>query len=371
MRRLVLVFLVLFALPLFASLDEGELEAGAKFAIARPAQWNGGLLIIAHGFRAEDAPLVADLNPEHLAYRTLREEGWMIAKTSYRRNGIIIADAVADIDNLRDYIERTYGEPKRVLVEGDSLGGLIATLIAERPPGDFPRYHGCVAVGASLSTREPGGTLGLTLGTQIPLIFLTNRSELTGPKTYVNPLTPLPPEHRAIQPVLFRVARDGHVNVNQHERLTALRALNTWLERGRDALPKAADGAEFFDATHTPEPQPSEVVFDADRRGFTARVTEVTSIFGNVALNAQPIDFANVGISRNAWFRFTAHGEHRRVMFGSDFNSVKRGEWIAFPNADGFFWIARNRENAAATANLRVGDEVHIRSYDKTDAGAK
>jgi pimeloyl-ACP methyl ester carboxylesterase len=349
-------------------LDEGELEAGAKFAIARPLAWNGSVLLIAHGLRAETDPIVADLNPDRLAYKTLRDEGWIIAKTSYRRNGMIIADAVADLENLRAHIANTYGEPKRVLVEGDSMGGLIAAIIAEQPPGDSPKYHGCVAVGAALNAREPNGSLDLNLGTQLPLIFLTNRSELTGPKNYVQPLTPHPPDHRAIKPVLFRVSRDGHVNVNQHERLAALRALNAWLDRGPAALPKPADGSEFFDATHQPEPQTSQVTIDADRRGFTTRITEITEVYGNVALNAQPADFASAGIPLNAWFQLTVRDdEPRRVLHGRGFNAVKRGEWLAFPNADGFFWLARNFENAAKTAALNVGDEVHVRAYDKDE----
>jgi hypothetical protein len=387
--RLLLVLLSLLVLPLSAApsaspafrpklvpkapatlppLDEGELEAGAKFAIARPITWNGSVLLIAHGLRAETAPLVADLNPDRLAYKTLRDEGWIIAKTSYRRNGVIIADAVADLDNLRAHIAATYGDPRRVLVEGDSLGGLIATIIAEQPPGDFPKYHGCVAIGAALSAREPGGTLGINLGTQLPLIFLTNRSELTGPKTYVIPLTPLPRDHRPVRPVLFRVNRDGHVNVNQQERLTALRALNAWLDRGPSSLPKPSGDAEFFDATHTPEPQPSLVTFDDDRRGFTTRITEVTAVYGNVAIDAQPADFASAGIARNAWFQITAHGTARRVLYGRDFSAVKRGDWVAFPNADGFLWLARNFENAAKTANLQIGGEIRVRSYDKDQA---
>ena len=353
--------------PALPPLDHGELEAGAKFAIARPLHWNGAVLLLAHGVRAETDPLVADLNPGHLAYRTLLSEGWLIAKTSYRRNGMIIADAVADLDNLRNHIVNTYGEPRRVIVAGDSLGGLLATIIAERPPGDIPAYHGCIAIGPALSAREPGGTLGLHLGTQIPLLLLANRSEFTGPRTYVNPLTPLPPHHRPVQPVLFRVNRDGHVNVNQHERLAALRALNAWLDRGRSALPKPADGAEFFDVTHEPEPQPSLVVFDADRHGFTTRVTEITAVYGNVAIDAQPADFASAGIAPNAWFQLTVRDdEPRRVLYGRGFSAVKRGEWVAFPNADGFFWLARNHENAAETAALKVGDEIRLRSYDKT-----
>jgi pimeloyl-ACP methyl ester carboxylesterase len=346
------------------TLDEGEL-GGAKFTVARPAQWNGRLLLLAHGYRAETAPLVADLFPGHAAYRALLDEGWMIAKTSYRRNGTIISDAVADLDALRAHLAETYGKPKRVILEGESMGGLIVTLIAERKTEDPPLYHGAVAIGAALSLRESGGTLGLTLTTQLPLIFLTNRSEISGPKNYVRPPIALPREMRPITPVVFRVNRDGHVNVNQAERLAALRALNAWIDAGHDGvLPKPTEGAEFFDATVTPQPGPSQVEFDADRRGFKARVVEISAVYGNVAFNAQPEDFATAGIARNEWFAFTAQEETRRAFFGRDLNAVRRGEWVAFPNADGFFWLARNFENAATTARLKVGDAIHVRSYE-------
>jgi pimeloyl-ACP methyl ester carboxylesterase len=369
MRRFFLLLVLLLPLPGFAAteLEEGEIE-GARFAIARPARWNGFLLLLAHGYRGEDAPLVADLNPEHFAYQSLRDEGWMIAKTSYRRNGMIIADAITDLDNLRTHIAKTYGAPKRVYLEGESMGGLIVTLIAERPPENPPEYHGAVAIGAALQIRETGGTLGLSFGTQIPLLFLTNRSELEGPKGYVQPPMILSREMRPVTPVLLRVNRDGHVNVNQRERLAAIRILNTWLEQGRGSLPQPPPDQAFFDATLEPQPGPSQVVFDDERRGFTARVTEVTAGFGNVALNAQPADFAAAGIARNAWFQLNAHGQARRVLFGRDFSAVKRGDWVAFPNAEGFTWLARNFENAAATARLQVGDEVRVRSYDARPA---
>ena len=52
-----------------------------------------------------------DLHPERAANRALLNEGWMVATTSYRRNGIIIADAIDDLDALRAFIADTYGEP--------------------------------------------------------------------------------------------------------------------------------------------------------------------------------------------------------------------------------------------------------------------
>lgn len=360
-----LALAVLAIAPVLAApapaLESGEI-AGAKFTLARPAQWNRGLLLLAHGLRSEDRPLVADLFPGQLAYQTLLAEGWMIAKTSYRRNGLIVADAMADLDALRSHIAETYGPPQRVLLEGDSMGGLIVTLLAERDTVEPRLYHGAVAIGAALQLREPNSTApGISLRPRIPLIFLTNQTELEGPRHYV--AADIPGE-LAVRPMLFRVSRDGHVNVNQHERLAALRALNTWLDRGRSTLPLPAAGKPFFDATVTPPEQPSQVVAHADQRGFDARVIEVSAIHGNVFLNAQPADFAAAGIAKLTRFQLTVRDRAYRVVYGRDFNSVKRAQWVAFPNADGFFWLARNFADAAATAQLKVGDIVTIRRYD-------
>lgn len=342
------------------ALETGELD-GAKFTLARPLRWNRGVLLLAHGLRSTDRPLVADLSPDHLAYHTLLTEGWIIAKTSYRRNGLIIADAIADLDALRAHIVEKFGSPKRVLVEGDSMGGLIATLIAEREPHDPPLYDGAVALGAALSLREPNATLGLTLQPRIPLIFLTNQSELEGPRHYV---TADVPRQAIVEPALFRIARDGHVNINQRERLVALRALNSWLDNGRHTLPRPVADSPFFDATVPAQPQPSQVAHHADGRGFDARVVEISAVHGNLFLNAQPADFAAAGIERMTWFQLSVGDARFRVLHGRDFSSVKRGEWVAFANADGFYWLARNFADAAVTAKLRVGDTVTIRRFD-------
>ncbi len=351
----------LSALAVAPVVETGEINGG-KFALARPAQWNHRVLLLAHGLRSTDRPLIADLFPEHLAYQTLLAEGWLVAKTSYRRNGLIVADAMADLDALRAHIAATFGPLERVLLEGESMGGLIVTLMAEREPQRPQLYHGAIAIGAALQAREPQSALDLSFRPQIPLLFLTNQSELDGPSLYVTHEVTDP---TAIRARLFRVARDGHVNVNQRERLAALRAVNAWLDRGADALPATALEPPFFDATAVPSPQAAQVVAHADSRGFDARVVEVSAVYGNVFLNAQPADFAAAGIGKLAHFTVKIGDQVFRALHGRDFSSVKRGEWVAFPNADGFFWLARNFADAAATAKLAVGDTVTLRRVDE------
>ncbi|HTB81487.1 MAG TPA: SAM hydroxide adenosyltransferase [Opitutaceae bacterium] len=359
-RRLHFAAAFVFILPFFARAgdapDTGEIN-GARFAIARPAYWNHGLLLLAHGYRPESAPLVADLDSDQPACRALLDEGWMIATTSYRRNGLIIGDAVADLDALRAYIAKTYGPPKRVLLEGESMGGTIVTLMAER---DDELYSGAIAIDPALELHEPGQ--GLDLQPKIPLIFLANQTEISGARHYLS--TNVPRNKDDPRPIILCVSRDGHANVNQSERLDARRTLIAWLEHGPALLPRPDPKTGTFDATHPAAPQPSQVAFAPDDHSFDARVTAIDAFTGNIILNAQSDDLARLGLGINSRFQLTAHGQDYRVLYGHDFSSAKRGAWVAFPSADGFFLVARNLGDAAGTAHLAVGDTVTLRRYE-------
>ncbi|MBE7540021.1 MAG: SAM-dependent chlorinase/fluorinase [Opitutaceae bacterium] len=368
---LALVFLAPCSQAASPSITTGEIEH-ARFLFARPSgQWNGRLLIHAHGYRSPEEPLIANLSVQRLAYATLLNEGWIVATTSYRRNGMIIGDAIKDIDALREHIATLFGEPGMVILEGESMGGAIVTLIAERGTGG---YSGAVAIGAALQAREDDGTGGVVLQPRIPMIFLTNQSELEGPRNYVvRASAEARTSHEIIAPVLFRVARNGHVNVNQAERLVALRALVSWIEKGRETLPKpqsrSADGlavygaGAVFDATVKPPAEPTRVAFDSDDRGFTATVTEISLGHGNVYVDAQPSDFARIGMEPGGYLELKIGANSHRVRYGRDFSSVPRGQWVMFANADGFFWLAVNQGNAARSAGISAGDKIHLRRY--------
>ncbi|MEO7412864.1 MAG: hypothetical protein ABIZ81_05860 [Opitutaceae bacterium] len=363
----------LIALPLFLiavsgtfaaaprSLDEGELN-GAKYAIVLPAQWNRHLILVAPGLHAENEPLTAAFSSEDVAYKTLFNEGWMIAKTSFRRNGVVIADGLADLDALRAYIAGKYGQPQRVLVAGETLGGLVAVLVAEREPRQPLLYDGALAISAAMQLKETPSAIGLSLQPKIPILFLANQGELEGPKGYI--ASPFARGDDIARPVLFRVSRGGHANVNQQEKLNALRALNLWVERGPSALPRPADNEPFFDVTTAPVARASAVTVHANGHGFDTKVNGFTPTQGNLLLDAQPADFATADIRPGTWFRLVVGEKNYRAFYGRDLDSVKRGEWVVLPGAEGNIILARNPGEAAATAKLTVGDAVTIQRFD-------
>jgi hypothetical protein len=49
-----------------------------------------------------------------------------------------------------------------------------------------------------------------------------------------------------------------------------------------------------------------------------------------------------------------------RALYGRTYTDVKKGEWVAFPDADGRTVLSRVLADAAGTAVLKVGDTVSL-----------
>ena len=145
----------------------------AKIAVCIPnREWNGGLLIHCHGHRAKGIPLQADLNHDNMpnTFRELISQGWIVSMTSYRREGIILKDAILDVNNLRNYVEEKHGQIKCCILEGRSMGGAIVTYISELHPH---LYDGAVCIGAALRVdqkEEPLPHLVLQNTPKFPII---------------------------------------------------------------------------------------------------------------------------------------------------------------------------------------------------------
>jgi pimeloyl-ACP methyl ester carboxylesterase len=335
--------------------DIGQI-AGASFAIAHPpGEWNHRILILAHGYRPDAAPLIADLHPDRASIKAALDEGWIVATTSYRRNGLIVEDAIADLDALREYIVTAYGQADRVILEGESMGGLIVTIMAER---DAELYSGAVVFDATLYAKETNGKVGLSLLPRIPLIFLATQREVPQARSYLTSLVARPAP--VIQPALFLIQREGHTNINQPEHLAAFRAINAWIDGGREALPEPKDLGNYYDATVAANPGPSTAVPLPDKRGFRTSVAEVDAVYGNILLEAQAPDFASAGIPPMTFCTLEAGGKSYRALYGRTYSDVKDREWIVFPDADGRTVLSRNFANAAGTTGLKVGDTVTL-----------
>ncbi|MFQ3662088.1 MAG: hypothetical protein SNJ69_06800 [Chloroflexaceae bacterium] len=120
----------------------------SRYKICVPQSgWNGDLVLWAHGYVLRDDPLTfQDELPGDppIALPTLVQSlGYAFAATTYRENGVVVPQAQEDLLDLLEVFKRGYqqqtGQPYtgRVYITGASMGGLIATLLAEKYPSTF------------------------------------------------------------------------------------------------------------------------------------------------------------------------------------------------------------------------------------------
>jgi hypothetical protein len=111
-------------------------KTGEIIQICKPANWNGELIIYAHGYVSAFAPLA--LPNEAAAYVPLFTSlGYAFATTSYTENGLAIQSGIGSILDLRKRFVKEFGEPNYVYLTGGSEGGIITTLAIEQNPKLF------------------------------------------------------------------------------------------------------------------------------------------------------------------------------------------------------------------------------------------
>jgi len=134
-----------------AGCTDGTLASGALYRICFPAEWNGDLVLFAHGYVAPQQPLaIPDENVGGEAASTLLTGlGYAYATTSYRANGLVAPDAVDDLVELQDTVRLRYRpDPARTALVGFSEGGLVAALALERHADRFAgALAGCGPLG--------------------------------------------------------------------------------------------------------------------------------------------------------------------------------------------------------------------------------
>jgi pimeloyl-ACP methyl ester carboxylesterase len=112
---------------------EGMLH-GAAYTILVPEDWNGVLLLYAHGYTVEPVtdPEAAFLGDE--AETRLLNEGYALAASGYRGTGWNVEEGLQDTKRLLSFFESQVGNPKHVILYGVSMGGTVALKSVEEYP---------------------------------------------------------------------------------------------------------------------------------------------------------------------------------------------------------------------------------------------
>src|SRR5262245_27612663 len=110
----------------------GSTESGALFSLSRPANWNGDLVLYAHGYTPPSDPI--HLPPIEPLRDQLLAQGFGVAYSSFSENGLAVRDGIRHTAGVERIFERRLGRARRVFLIGSSFGGCIAVALAEREP---------------------------------------------------------------------------------------------------------------------------------------------------------------------------------------------------------------------------------------------
>lgn len=131
----------------------GEL-AGAPFEIRVPADWNGTLVLYAHGFRdrADHAGEVDDRSVSAFVNdateQAMLAAGYAIAGSAYSANGWAVREGIEDMKALAAHFRHVVGKPSRTLLAGVSMGSVVALESIEDFHGTYDGALALCAVAA-------------------------------------------------------------------------------------------------------------------------------------------------------------------------------------------------------------------------------
>ncbi|WP_174729188.1 alpha/beta hydrolase [Mesobacillus harenae] len=104
---------------------------GAGYRIEVPKNWNGELVLYAHGYNGTGLELTFANGPAKIREHLLKN-GYAWAASTYSTNGYDVAQGVKDTHALGSLFNGKVGKPSRTYVTGHSMGGHITAVLAEQ-----------------------------------------------------------------------------------------------------------------------------------------------------------------------------------------------------------------------------------------------
>lgn len=109
----------------------GRDSAGAQYAVVMPAQWNGHLMLHAHG-----GPTLAPGGAQRVLEDLQRwnvwpRNGYALALSSFRQGGVAVRSAAEDTERVRRIFVQHVAKPEKTILHGQSWGASVAAKAAE------------------------------------------------------------------------------------------------------------------------------------------------------------------------------------------------------------------------------------------------
>lgn len=111
---------------------QGEIGPGALYAVSIPADWNGDLVVFAHGWMFPTDPVaLPDIGP----FRDgILARGYGLALSSFSENGFAVRNGVLQTRQVRDVFISNFGQPRRTYLSSGSMGAQVIMRLAQENP---------------------------------------------------------------------------------------------------------------------------------------------------------------------------------------------------------------------------------------------
>lgn len=119
------------AVPSTARCLQGQDSAGAYYLIAMPQDWNGHLVLHAHGGPSLVASTMERATEDLTRWAIMVQAGYAWAGSTFRQGGVEVRAAAEDTERLRRIFREHVAQPQRTILHGQSWGAGVAAKAAE------------------------------------------------------------------------------------------------------------------------------------------------------------------------------------------------------------------------------------------------
>jgi hypothetical protein len=115
-------------LPAATRCLHGQDSAGAFYLVAIPPDWNGTLVLHAHGGPTLGAPRLERTVEDLERWAIVVKAGYAWAGSSFRQGGVAVRAAAEDTERLRRIFVQQVAKPKMTILHGQSWGASVAAV---------------------------------------------------------------------------------------------------------------------------------------------------------------------------------------------------------------------------------------------------
>ena len=114
------------------AVDEIGVLKGVTYRIKVPVDWNGKLLMYAHGYSRNDPPTLVPFTIDPILEEGLLERGYALAASSYSNAGWAVKEGIKDTKDLTQFFKNHIEKPDLTILWGISMGSVVTLKSIEK-----------------------------------------------------------------------------------------------------------------------------------------------------------------------------------------------------------------------------------------------